>query len=496
MYKKKRKTNGIFITNITMKYLLSSSSTFIPSSSSLPEAPASSSLLTTSLPLLTSSLPLPASFSSLQDASTSVTPSSALAASLPEVPASVNILLCDYQKLWDENIKTEIYWNITKPFDVIDTEIYHKYTSIISNYRIIHHYNNIFKKIFVVEPQIIDQLTEDYLKEVSIFSLDFKEAVQNKIEQTMSFVKKNGLLPLKYTIEGISPQIVLTEKNKNNDSLYRIVRNHAYKFMLPILSRNLPNCKASVNEISIKNDHAGLIYALSGQHIKFIEEILSGEKDIWWHLSQEVNSEGSSFYINNIEILKVCFQSNYLLDTYEETIDKVLEQLRLDLGMPNEEFIESYFYRDLYIYAVYVVDCLCNTNIFQTYRNISHQIIHNLIDNNITVPTGHQYYFTAESYKECFIYMLQSYDFVIMARSTLELQIGYDCEFTVFEHLNNSLILGVVEEVVEDVVEIEKEHAAFFYHYSIQFMDIRKKLKAIDDVRFYDYPEIDYKVIC
>ena len=257
-------------------------------------------------------------------------------------------------------------------------------------------------------------------------------------------IRDKGAIPYKSKLMGLSPKIIPEDYGRTINNTKRMVREAVYTNLTSsnedyvIIDFDLKSCYTSI---------------LLGLYPKPLEQIQKSIETVglWEHLRKEFLAKGCIDQWNKPAV-KICTYSSFFLGGNKAMTEGIMESFRLDLGLRPREFKDFKDYEHLSTIARKVVEVMQNSSVITDFRDIAQHIKESYMDDYLIGPTGHSYKVDEHSFRSAYPNYLQSYEFYLLAKATLETIKKFGQNVEVLGHYHDGNTLAVKRHLKDEVI--------------------------------------------
>ncbi len=253
------------------------------------------------------------------------------------------------------------------------------------------------------------------IKEATIGSQEYYDLIMKQVVKGLTLIKKNGIIPFKYKSMGVSPRILPVGYSNTVNSVRREVRHYAYEILAN--QARLTGIDISILYLDLKSCYTSILLGLYPQHLSFIQGVLEG-KGLWNYIKQEFKNigKGSSY---NKPAVKICTYASFFQGGYNAMIQGIIESHRNNLGLTVHQFKKCSFFEELHAQAMEIASIMMNSMIVNDFKSVSSRVLEEFLNEYMVGPSGHSYLVNRDGFKTIYPNYLQSFEFAILAQSTL-----------------------------------------------------------------------------
>lgn len=335
----------------------------------------------------------------------------------------------------------------------LDPHLYDKYIKALGPTPLKDQINKIVKHNLCLD--VAESLTKDFTSNLQISSPDYYNKMYSQIFKGLKLIKERGLIPYGYKPLGLSPRILPIGYSSSINSVKRQVRNYAYKLAAEKCRNSGLNIK--VADLDLKSCYTSILLGLYPFHLSRMQEVIEGI-GLWEYIRFQFIKNGRGEIYNKPGV-KICTYSSFFQGGFNAMITGILEDQRKNLGLTPQEFRETPFYEDLHAQAREIAGEMMNSEIIHDFKSVSTRVLEEFKDDYMVGPTGHAYKVTQETLKTCYPNYLQSFEFALLAQSTLNTMQNYqDLQLIGHYHDGNVVVYPLLKE--EEVLNSLKENVS------------------------------------
>nr|QYC94343.1 putative phage/plasmid DNA primase [Oedogonium sp. 210] len=328
----------------------------------------------------------------------------------------------------------------------LDKDLYKKYMQALGPSELKIALNSIVKDSLPLRQAEV--LTKEFTKDAKINSMEYYEKMYNQILKGLKTIKKNGLIPYHYKPLGVSPRILPVGYSMTINSVKRIVRDYAYKFVAAKARDS--GLDINIADLDIKSCYTSILLGLYPLHLSRLQEVLE-YGGLWAYIKEEFEKNGRGSVYNKPAV-KICTYSSFFQGGNNAMITGIMENHRKMLGLTPDQFRKSSFYEELHAQARDVATEMMNSEVVLDFRAVSSRVQEEYKGEIMIGPTGHSYIVTDESFKTAYPNFLQSFEFALLAQSSLNVLSKYK-KIEVIGHYHDGNVVVVPKGSQDLIIE-------------------------------------------
>lgn len=232
----------------------------------------------------------------------------------------------------------------------------------------------------------LNALANDYCKGCTIKSTAYVEGVNKVLTRGYSQIKNFGAIPFTYKQMGVSPRIVPNSYKDSVQSVKKFLRDRIYNH-LSIYSQREFNY--SIIDLDIKSCYISILLGLYPEDLGIVQRAME-QGGLWNFIKDEFEHQGQGSLYNK-PLAKICVYSSLFQGGIKAMVNGILEHFRKEVGLSPKEFRESEMFQDAYKIANDNAYLLNNSQIINSFRALSQQVLDTYKGGQLVGPTKHCY---------------------------------------------------------------------------------------------------------
>ena len=179
---------------------------------------------------------------------------------------------------------------------------------------------------------------------------------------------------------------------------------------------------------------------------------------LWDSIQEDYRKEGLLSYYDKPSV-KVCVYASLFGGGKNAMFKSIMENTRKAAGMTDKEFKAAKMFESTYQLASVTTDFMLKHPVVQDFNDLSKALLKSYKGYWLQGPSGHKYQISELSFRHVFPCFLQSYEFALLAGSTLELIKQYP-QVEVIGHYHDGNVIAVPTSNLEEIIKALKEKLA------------------------------------
>nr|YP_009710004.1 putative phage/plasmid DNA primase [Coleochaete scutata]QFU80109.1 putative phage/plasmid DNA primase [Coleochaete scutata] len=296
-----------------------------------------------------------------------------------------------------------------------------------------------------LDNSLIGELTNIYCEGRKVVSDDFRASVERVITTDFIKIRDFGGIAYKYKPMGTSPRIIPATYRQSINSTKRVVRDKCYEMM----GSKAKEQGMILVDLDIVSCYTAILLGLYQDHLSSLQAAIE-TVGLWNYIKGEFEKRGRGSVFNKPAV-KICVYSSFFMGGSRAMINGILENFRKDLGLSNQEFLNSPFHEECHTIAREVTGEMMNSSIILDFREISERIKKEYLGDSLVGPTGHTYAVSEESFKSAYPNYLQSFEFALLAQTTLETMDTYP-KVEIIGHYHDGNVLALPIDSKDEII--------------------------------------------
>lgn len=281
----------------------------------------------------------------------------------------------------------------------------------------------------------LDKLMDEYFKDVPEPTQSYRDRMMDVISRGAQSIKSFGAIPYKYKSMGVSPRILPISYGSSINNTKRILRQEIYSH----LGKYLNGQNKVIVDLDLRSCYTSIVIGLYPKSLEALQMAIEGE-GLWEYIRKEFIRNGRGDVYNKSSV-KICVYSSFFMGGSKAMIEGILDAFRKDIGVTQSQFKISPDYEYFHTIARTVTQEMQKSSVITDFRSVSNTIKETYMDEYLIGPTGHGYKVTEDSFRSAYPNFLQSYEFALLADTTLRVMEEFDVELIGHYHDGNVLIV-------------------------------------------------------
>jgi P4 family phage/plasmid primase-like protien len=325
----------------------------------------------------------------------------------------------------------------------LDQKLYESYMDLLKKTDLKDFLNKVARNM---DTGLANSLTDMYVQNCKVVSKDFRSKALEVILKGIVQITKFGGIPFKYKPLGVSPRIIPQAYGSTINSTKRLVREKCYE----LLGEAALDKGYILVDLDIVSCYTSILLGLYSDHLGTLQHAIE-TKGLWKYIQEEFLKNGKGEVFNKPAV-KICVYSSFFMGGNRAMINGILESFRKDLGLTEREFKDSTYYEDCHTIARNVTQEMMNSSVIMDFKAISEWIHKAYLNEYLIGPTGHSYLVTDETFKTAYPNFLQSFEFALLAQTTLETIEKYP-KVQVLGHYHDGSVIALPLEAKDEILE-------------------------------------------